>query len=147
MRDGWRVLRRNVLRKRRGARWVAGRENTGGYGQRHLEKRLEKVYERARVGCRGGELRPEYGSGEVDIRLVVCVLGLVVVVLQCAVMVVIPVLDGRLVEGGLLQGGVHPIEPSQSRNRLRDDKAQRKDMREHGTDRSSIEEAPMEWPS
>jgi hypothetical protein len=42
----------------------------------------------------------------VDIRLVACVLGLVVVVLQCAVMVVISVLDGRLVEGSLLQGGV-----------------------------------------
>ena len=35
---------------------------------------------RAGVWCRGGELRPEYASGEVDIRLVVFVLGLVVVV-------------------------------------------------------------------
>jgi len=61
----------------------------------------------------------------VDIRCVVCVLGLVVVVLQCAVMVVISVLDGRLVEGGLLQGGVHPTEPSQRRNGLRDDDEQR----------------------
>ena len=31
--------------------------------------------ESARVGYRGGEPRPEYGSGEVDIRGVVCVLG------------------------------------------------------------------------
>jgi hypothetical protein len=80
--------------------------------------------ERARVGCRRGELRPEYGSGEVDICVVVCVLGLVVVVLQCAVMVIVPLLDGRLVEGGLLQGGVCPTEPSQRRNGLRDDNAQ-----------------------
>jgi hypothetical protein len=111
VRDGWRVLRGNVLRKRSEAQWVIGPENTGGYGQRHLEKRPEKVLERARVGCRGGELWPEYGSGEVDIRLVVCVLGLVVVMLQCAVMVVISVLDGRLVEGGLLQCGVCPTKP------------------------------------
>jgi hypothetical protein len=80
---------------------------------------------RARVGCRGGELRPEYGSGEVDIRLVVSVLGLVLVVLQCAVMVVVPMGDGRLVDGGLLQGGVHPTDPSQRRNGLRDENEQR----------------------
>ena len=80
---------------------------------------------RARVGYRGGELRPDYGSGEVDIRVVVSVLGLVLVVLQCAVMVIVPVGDGRLVEGGLLQGGVRPTEPSQRRNGLRDDNEQR----------------------
>ena len=80
---------------------------------------------RAGVWCRGGELRPEYGSGEVDIRLVVCVHGLVVVVLQCTVMVVVPVVDGRLVDGGLLQGGMCPTEPSQRRNGLREDNAQR----------------------
>jgi hypothetical protein len=89
------------------------RENIGGYSQLHQEKRLEKVLERARVGCRGGDLRPEYGSGEVDIRLVVCVLGLVLVVLQSAVRVVISVFDGRLVEGGLLQGGVGATQPSE----------------------------------
>ncbi|HET9966358.1 MAG TPA: hypothetical protein VFQ10_13265 [Rubrobacter sp.] len=77
------------------------------------------------VWCRGGELRPEYGSGEVDIRLVVSVLGLVFVVLQCAVMVVVPVGDGRLMKGGLLQGGVHPTEPGQRCNGLRDDNDQR----------------------
>jgi hypothetical protein len=118
------VLRGNVPRKSSEAQSVIGPENTEGYGQRHLEKRLEKVLERARVGCRGGEPRPEYGSGEVDIRLVVCVLGLVLVVLQCAVMGIVPLLDGRLVEGGLLQGGVCPTEPSQRRNGLRDDNAQ-----------------------
>jgi hypothetical protein len=80
---------------------------------------------RASVGCRGGELRAEYGSGEVDIRLVVSVLGLVLVVLQCAVMVVVPVGDGRLMKGGLLQGGVHPTEPGQRCNGLRDDNDQR----------------------
>jgi hypothetical protein len=63
---------------------------------------------RAGVGCRGGDLRAEYRSGEVDIRLVVSVLALVLVVLQCAVMVVVPVGDGRLMKAGLLQGGVHP---------------------------------------
>jgi hypothetical protein len=53
------------------------------------------------------------------------VFGLVLVVLQCAVMVVVPVGDGRLVEGGLLQGGVHPTEPSQRCNGLGDDNDQR----------------------
>ena len=76
---------------------------------------------RAGVWCCRGELRPEYGSGEVDIRLVVSVLGL----LQCAVMVVVPVGDGRLMKGGLLQGGVHPTEPGQRCNGLRDDNDQR----------------------
>ena len=148
MRDGWRVLRGNVLRKRSEAQWVIGPENTEGYGQRHLKKRLEKVYERARVGCRGGEPWPEYGSREVDIRLVVFVLGLVVVVLQCAVMVVIPVLDGRLVEGGLLQCGVGAIQPGERRNWLGNDHDKRQDMRGHGTDQSGIEEeALMERPS
>ena len=79
----------------------------------------------ARVGYRGGELRPEYGSGEVNIRLAVTVLGLVLVVLYCSVMVVVPMLDGRFVEGGLLQGGVHPTEPSHRRDGLRDDNEQR----------------------
>ena len=60
-----------------------------------------------------------------DIRFVVFVHGLVLVVLQCAVMVVVPVLDGRLMKGGLIQGGVHPPEPSQRRNGLRDDNQQR----------------------
>ena len=79
----------------------------------------------ARVGCRGDELRPEYGWGEVDIRVVVCVPGLVLVVLQCAVMVVVPVRDGRFMKGGLIQGGMHPTEPSKRRNGLRDDNEQR----------------------
>jgi hypothetical protein len=119
------VLKRNVLRKRSEAQSVIGPENTEGYGQRHLEERLEKVLERVRVGCRRGELRPEYGSGEVDIHLGVCVLGLVVVMHQCAVMVVISVLDGRLVEGGLLQGGVGATQPSEGRNWLGNNHDQR----------------------
>jgi hypothetical protein len=81
--------------------------------------------ESARVGCRGGVLRPEYGSGEVNIRRVASVLGLVFVVDQCAVMVVVTVFDGGLVEGGLLQGGVCPTEPSQRRNGLREDNDKR----------------------
>ena len=79
----------------------------------------------AGVWCRRCELRPEYGSGEVDIRLVVSVLGLVFRLLQCAVMVVVPLGDGRLMKGGLLQGGVHPTKPGQRCNGLRDDNDQR----------------------
>jgi hypothetical protein len=77
--------------------------------------------ESARVGCRGGVLRPEYGSEEANIGVVVFVL----VVFQCAVMVVVTVFDGGLVEGGLLQGGMCPTEPSQRRNGLRDDNDKR----------------------
>jgi len=40
-------------------------------------------------------------------------------------MVVVPVGDGCLVEGGLIQGGVCSPEPSQRRHGLRDDNAQR----------------------
>jgi hypothetical protein len=53
------------------------------------------------------------------------VLGLVLGLLQCAVMVVVPVGDGRLMKGGLLQGGVHPTKPGQRCNGLRDDNDQR----------------------
>ena len=104
---------------------------------------------RARVGCSGGEPRTEYGSGEVDIRRVVCVHGLVLVVLQCAVMVVIPLLDGRFMKGSLLQGGVGATQPSERRNGLGDDHDQRQDdMRGHGPERSGIEEEVlMERPS
>ena len=73
-----------------------------------MQKGLEKVLEGARVWCYVGNLRPERGSGEADIRLVVPLRGLVLVVPQRAVMMIVPVLDGRFVEGCLLQGGVRP---------------------------------------
>jgi hypothetical protein len=60
-----------------------------------------------------------------DICFVLSVHGLMLVVGQCAVMVVVPMLDGRFMKGCLLQGGVHPPEPSQRRNGLRDDNQQR----------------------
>jgi hypothetical protein len=63
-------------------------------------------------------------------------------------MVVFPVFDGRLVQGGLLQGGVGATQPSERRNGLGDDQDQRQEMRGHGPDRSGIEEeALMERPS
>jgi hypothetical protein len=126
MRDGRRVLRRNILRERSVARRVIGRENAGGYGQRRLEEGLEKVLERARVGCRGGKLRPGRGSREVDTQFAATAhTRSVFVVPGRCVMVVCPVLDGRLVEGGLLQGGVHTSQPSERRNGLGDDHDQR----------------------
>jgi hypothetical protein len=146
VRHGWRVLRRNVLRKRSGARWVIGPEDAGGYTQRHLEK----VLEGARVGCCGGELRRERGSREADVRLAATALtsrSVFVVPGRTAVMVVFPVFDGRLVEGGLLQGDVGPTQPSERRNWLGDDQDQRQDMRGHGPERPGIKEALMERPS
>jgi hypothetical protein len=60
----------------------------------------------------------------------------------------VPVLDGRLVEGGLLRGGVRPTEPRQGRDGLRDDHEQRQDARGHRPQPSGIEErADMEGPS
>jgi len=62
-------------------------------------------------------------------------------------MVIVPVGDGRLVEGRLLQGGVHPSEPSQRRNWLGDDNEQRQRVRGHDTQRSGIgQEVHVERP-
>jgi hypothetical protein len=51
-----------------------------------------------------GKLRPGRNLREPGVRLGVPVPGLVFVVPGCAVMTVVPVLDGRFVEGGLLWG-------------------------------------------
>ena len=73
---------------------------------------------------------------------------MVLVVLQCAVMVIVPVGDGRFMKGGLLQGGVHPTEPGQRRNGLRDDNEQRQHVRGHSPQRSGIGQGVhMERPS
>jgi hypothetical protein len=126
MRDGGRVLRRNILRDQSGARQVIGRESAWGNGQRRLEERLEKVLERAHVGCRGGKLLLERGSREADIRLAASALtGSVFVVPGRSVMVVFSVLDGRLVEGGLRQGDVRAPQPSDRRDGLGEDHDQR----------------------
>jgi hypothetical protein len=73
--------------------------------------------EEACVGRRGGVLRAVCGSKEVDIGLIP-LSGLVFVLAQSTVMVVVSMLDGCLVDGGLLQGSVRPTEPSQRRDGL-----------------------------
>jgi hypothetical protein len=63
-------------------------------------------------------------------------------------MVVFPILDGRFVEGGLLQGGMHPIQPGQGRNGLGEYHHQRQDVRGRRPQRPGIEEKDlMGWPS
>jgi hypothetical protein len=57
------------------------------------------------------------GSKEVDIGLIP-LSGLVFVLAQRVVMVVVPMLESRLVDDGLLQGSVRPTEPSQRRDGL-----------------------------
>ena len=87
------------------------------------------------------------GSRGVDVRRN-SLSGLVVVLAQRPVMVVVSVLDGRLVDGGLLQGGVRPTEPSQGRDGLGKDHEQRQHVSSQGPRLSGIEEeAFMERPS
>jgi hypothetical protein len=76
----------------------------------------------------------------VDICLVVSLHGWVLVALQRAVMVVVPVRDGCFMKGGLLQGGVCPTEPSQRRDGLGDDNEQRQHVRSYSPQQSGIEE-------
>jgi hypothetical protein len=105
------VLGREVRRKRGAERSLAGRGRVRRHDQHRLEQGLEKILKGARVGGRGGEPRVVCGPKEVGIRFVPLG-GLVFLLDQRAVMVVVSVPDGRLVDGGLLEGGVHPTQPS-----------------------------------
>ena len=60
-----------------------------------------------------GELGPGRDLRQSGVRLTVSSRWFVRVVPGCAVMVVFPILDRRFVEGGVLQGGMHPIQPDQ----------------------------------
>ncbi len=62
--------------------------------------------ERSHIGCRRGKDRPGHGPRELDIRLARAVTGSVSMVLECAVMVVMPMLDGLFMNGGLLESGM-----------------------------------------
>jgi hypothetical protein len=98
--DGRRVLGGNDPRVS-GVAWRAvGRESLGDHGQR----RLEEVLGGGRVRGGGGKLCPGRDPREPGVRLAVLVPGLVFVVPGRAMMVVVPVLDGRVVEGDLLRG-------------------------------------------
>jgi hypothetical protein len=100
------------------------------------------------VGRRGGEVLPERGPRDVGVRLAVSARGLVREVSRLAVVVGVPGLDGRFVEGGLLRGGVRPTEPRKGRDGLRDDHEQRQGVRGGCTQPSGTEErADMEWTS
>jgi hypothetical protein len=62
--------------------------------------------ERLCIGRSRGKDRPEHGPRELGIRLVSTASRLVFMVSECAVMVVIPMLDSLFVEGGLLDSSV-----------------------------------------
>jgi hypothetical protein len=63
--------------------------------------------ERSCIEDGGGIDQPERGPRDLGVRLVSTATRLVIMVLICAVMVVMPMLDGLFVEGGLLDGGMY----------------------------------------
>ena len=109
MRDGGRVLEGNDPRERSVSWRAVGHGGFESYGQCHLEE----VSEGLRMGHGRGELGPGRDLRKSGVRLTVSSRGFVRVVPGCAVMVVFPIVDGRFVEGGVLQGGMHPIQPDQ----------------------------------
>ncbi|CAA9404680.1 MAG: hypothetical protein AVDCRST_MAG03-1456 [uncultured Rubrobacteraceae bacterium] len=142
------MLGREVLRERYAARRSAGRGRIGRHDQHGLEQGLEEVLEWARVWRRRSELGPERGWREAGGRHVVTRRGFTRVVPRRAVVVGVPVLHGRVVEGGLLRRGVHPAEPSHGRDGLGDHHEQRQDARGGRTQPSGTEErADVEGPS
>jgi hypothetical protein len=62
--------------------------------------------ERSCIDSRRGKDRPGHGPRELGIGLARTATGLVFMVLEYAVMVVMPMLDGLFVEGSLLDSGV-----------------------------------------
>ena len=144
MRDGGRVLGGNDPRGRSVAWRAVGHGGFGSYGQR----RLEEVLEGLRMRRGRGELGPGRDLRKSGVRLTVSSRGFVLVVPGCAVMVVFPILDGRFVEGGLLQGGMHPIQPGQGRNGLGEYHHQRQDVRGRRPQWPGIGKKDlMGWPS
>jgi hypothetical protein len=63
--------------------------------------------ERSYIDSGRGIDRPECGRRELSIRLARTATRLVFMVLECAVMVMMPVLGGLFVESGLLDGGMY----------------------------------------
>ena len=100
------------------------------------------------MGRRGDELWAVRGSRKVGGRLVFSLRRLVRAVPRRAVVVGVPGLDSRLVEGVLLRGGVRPAEPGQGPDGLGDDHEQRQDARGHSPELSGTEErSGLEAPS
>ncbi len=96
----------------------------------------------------GGELRTHSDLRQSGVRLAVPVAGLLFVVPGCAVMMVVPEIDGRFVEDGLLQGRMRPTQPGEGRNGLGEDYDQRKDVRGRCPQWPGIDEKQlMGWPS
>jgi hypothetical protein len=63
-------------------------------------------------------------------------------------MTVVPEIDGRFVEDGLLQGYMRPTQPGERRNGLGEDYDQRQDLRRRYPQRLGIEgKKLMGWPS
>ena len=100
----------------------------------------------------GGKLGTHRDLRQSSVRLTVPVAGLVFVVsgcaARCAVMTVVPEIDGRFVEDGLLQGCMRPTQPGEGRNGLGEDYDQRQDVRGRYPQWPGIEEKElMGWPS
>ena len=68
---------------------------------------MEEVIKWSCIESSGGIDWPERGSGDLGVRLASTATRLVIMVLSCAVMVVMPMLDSLVVESGLLDGGMY----------------------------------------
>jgi hypothetical protein len=96
---------------------------------------------RPHIGRGRGIDRPECGSRELGVCLLVgTVTRSVFVVLECAVMMVMCMLDGLFVEGGLLDGSMRSPQPGEGRNWLGEDHDQHQGTRRHNPRQSAIEE-------
>lgn len=86
----------------------------------------------------GGELRPGHILREPGALLIVPLPRAVFVVPGWPVMMVVPVLNGRFVEDGLLEGRVRATQPGEGRNGLGEDHDQRQDVRGRRPQRPGI---------
>jgi hypothetical protein len=97
--------------------------------------------ERRCVGHGRGIDRPERGPRALGVCLLISTATRsVLMVLECAVMVVMRMLDGLFMEGGLLDGSMCSPQPGQGRDWLGEDHDQHQDTRRHNPQQSAIEE-------
>jgi hypothetical protein len=100
--------------------------------------------ERPCIGRGRGIDRPECGPRELGVCLLVSTATRsVFMVLECAVMVVMRMLDCLFMEGGLLDGGMRSPQPGQGRDWLGEDHDHDQGTRRHNPQQSAIEELTL----
>ena len=95
--------------------------------------------EGSRIGRGRGIDRPERGPRELGVCLDSTATRAVFMVLECAVMAVMSMLDSLFVEGGLLDGSMRSPQPGQGRDWLGEDHDQDQHIRRHNPQKSAIE--------